>query len=66
MSPAPTVDSDKVIQLKLRKKINLTTVCIELFVYKFLDSNNVWFSQRHVFDALGVTNDWYRECNETQ
>lgn len=22
-------------------------------------------SQRHVLDALGVTEDWYRECNET-
>lgn len=21
--------------------------------------------QRHVLDALGVTEDWYRECNET-
>ena len=21
--------------------------------------------QRHVLDALGVTDDWYRECNET-
>jgi hypothetical protein len=23
------------------------------------------FSQGHVLDALGVTDDWYRECNET-
>jgi hypothetical protein len=22
-------------------------------------------SQTHVLDALGVTEDWYRECNET-
>ena len=66
MSPTATVDSDKLIQLKLRRMMDLTTVCIELFVYKFLDSNDVWFSQRHVFDALGVTNDWYQEYNETQ
>ena len=28
------VDLDKMMQLKLKKKINLTTVYIELFVYK--------------------------------
>jgi hypothetical protein len=32
----------------------------------FLTGNNdVWFCQGHVLDALGVTEDWYRECNET-
>jgi hypothetical protein len=25
----------------------------------------IFGSQGHVFDALGVTDDWYRECNET-
>ena len=31
----------------------------------FFDCNNVRFSQGHVLDALGVTDDWYQECNET-
>lgn len=32
----------------------------------FLLTDDVWrFSQEHVLDALGVTDDWYRECNET-
>ena len=32
----------------------------------FVDCDYVWrFSQEHVLDALGVTDDWYRECNET-
>ena len=67
MALSPTVtDSEKAILLKLRKRMDLTTVCIELFVYKFLDCNSVRFFQRQVFDALGVTNDWCRECNETQ
>ena len=29
------------------------------------DCNNVPFSQGHVLDAPGVTDDWYRECNTT-
>ena len=34
LSQTVMVDLDKMMQLKLKKKINLTTVCIELFVYK--------------------------------
>ena len=33
-----------------------------------MDCNNVRFfsvSQGHALDALGVTDDWYRECNES-
>jgi hypothetical protein len=33
--------------------------------WQFFDCNNVVrFSQGHVLDALGVTEEWYRECNE--
>ena len=31
----------------------------------FFDCDNVRSSQGHVLDALGVTEDWYRECGET-
>jgi hypothetical protein len=34
--------------------------------WQFFDCNNVVrFSQGHVLDALAVTEEWYRECNET-
>ena len=31
----------------------------------FFERNGFLFFQGHVLDALGVTDDWYRECNET-
>jgi hypothetical protein len=33
--------------------------------WHFLNCNGFLFFQGHVLDALGVTDDWYRECNET-
>jgi hypothetical protein len=39
--------------------------CVLCSVGHFLDCNNVRLSQGHVLDALGVTDDWYREYNET-
>jgi hypothetical protein len=33
--------------------------------WAFFDCNSdVRFSQGHVLDALGVTEEWYRECNK--
>jgi hypothetical protein len=42
------------------KKLEIVSCrCFSVFMF------NVRFSQGHVLDALGVTDDWYRECNET-
>jgi hypothetical protein len=57
---------------RLPKYLNNKKVEIVGFQMLFLcflsGCNNVRFVrffQGHVLDALGVTNDWYRECNET-
>jgi hypothetical protein len=42
----------------------LFDLCL-FFVAFFCHCNNVRFSQGHVLDALRVTDDWYRECNDT-
>jgi hypothetical protein len=34
-------------------------------LWHFFDCNTVRFPQGHVLDALGATDDWYRECNES-
>jgi hypothetical protein len=57
--------------LKLNnKKVEIVSCrCFSVFMFRgdFFDCNNVRFSQGYldVFDALGVTDDWYLECNET-
>jgi len=38
---------------------------LPMFIFSSWDFVDVRLSQEHVLDALGVTDDWYRECNET-
>jgi len=46
------------------KKVEIVSLCWWCI---FFDCNNEdrFSLQGHVLDALGVTDDWYRECNET-
>ena len=50
------------------KKVEIVS-CQYFFFFFFLFwivmMSGSWVSQGHVLDALGVTDDWYRECNET-
>ena len=58
------------VDSRLPKHLNYKIVgVVSSFIYFILVSGpgNVDFfgSQVHVFDALGVTENWYKECNET-